>query len=94
MKVFNSLAELTELVPPPAPEAKEPTSGRSYDCTGCRFVDSHGLVCGFCLRKILDSQADRRSRHDRRERTSSSLIAACFDGHTMTLLQGKRAALV
>ena len=86
MQVYNSLAELAGLVPPPAPEPEKPTPApRTYDCTGCRFVDSNGLVCGFCLRKILDGQTEQRK---------ASLIAACFDGHGMTLLRGKRTALV
>ena len=88
MTVYNSLASLAELVPaPPEPEPPAPPQPRSYDCTGCRFVDSHGLVCGFCLRKILDDQADQRH-------SKMLLLAACFDGHGMTLLFDRRAALV
>jgi len=63
MQVFNSLADLAGLIPPPppAPEAETPAPHpRTYDCTGCRFVDSNGLVCGFCLRKILDNQAEKK----------------------------------
>ena len=79
--------------PPAQPEA-EATAPRVYDCAGCRYVDAHGLVCDVCLRKILDSQADRRSRHDRRER-KAFLIAACCHGRVcLTLLRGKRPALV
>ena len=86
MHVYNSLADLAGLVPPPVPEAEKPApAARIYDCTCCRFVDSHGLVCGACLRKILDSQAARRD----------SLLAACFEGRgCITLLRGRRAALV
>ena len=93
MIVYNSLADLAGLVPPPAPEPEKPVP-HTYDCTGCRFVDTHGLVCDVCLRKILDRQAERRSRHDRRER-KASLIAACFEGRgCITLLHGRRAVLV
>ena len=86
MQVYNSLADLAGLVSPPAPEAEKPApTARSYDCTGCRFVDSHGLVCDVCLRKILDRQVERKS----------SLLAACFEGRgCITLLQGRRAVLV
>ena len=75
MQVFNSLADLAGLAPPPVPEPESPAQPRTYDCTGCRFVDSNGLVCGFCLRKILDNQAEKKSRE--------SLMAACFDGHSI-----------
>ena len=86
MQVYNSLADLAGLVPPHTPVPEKPAPApRTYDCTGCRFVDSNGLVCGFCLRKILDGQAEQRK---------ASLLAACFDGHGMTLLQGRRTALV
>ena len=88
MQVYNSLADLAGLIPPPppAPEAETPApTPRTYDCTGCRFVDSNGLVCGFCLRKILDGQAEQRK---------ASLIAACFDGHGLTLLHSRLPALV
>jgi hypothetical protein len=89
MQVFNSLADLAGLIPPPppAPEAETPAPHpRTYDCTGCRFVDSNGLVCGFCLRKILDNQAEKKQ-------SRASLIAACFDGHGgITLLRANRAA--
>ena len=46
MQIFNSLADLAGIVPPPplAPEAETPApQPRTYDCTGCRFVDSNGL---------------------------------------------------
>jgi len=70
--------------PPAQPEA-ENSVPRVYDCIGCRYVDAHGLVCDVCLRKILDSQAERKA----------SLIAACFDGRgCITLLRGKRAAMM
>jgi hypothetical protein len=86
MQVYNSLAELAGLVPPPAPESEKPIPApRVYDCTGCRFVDSHGLVCDVCLRRILDGK---------KTQPKASLLAACFDGHGMTLLRGKRTALV
>jgi len=87
MKVYNSLAELAGLVPPPAPEPEKPTpTPRLYDCTGCRFVDSHGLVCDVCLRKIIDGQAGQRK---------ASLIAACFEGRgCITLLRDRRAVMV
>ena len=55
---------------PAQPEA-ENLAPRIYDCTGCRFVDSHGLFCDVCLRRILDNQAGQRK---------ASLIAACFEG--------------
>ena len=81
MKVYNSLADLAGLLPPPAPEPEKPAP-HTYDCTGCRFVDTHGLVCDVCLRKILDRQAERKA----------SLLAACFEGRgCITLL---RAAFV
>ena len=88
MQIFNSLANLAGLIPPPppAPEAETPApQTRTYDCTGCRFVDSNGLVCGFCLRKILDTQAEKKQ-------IRVSLMAACFDGSGFTLLFGNRAA--
>lgn len=67
-----------------APLKPETPAPRVYDCTGCRYVDAHGLVCDACLRKILDSQAERKA----------SLIAACFEGRgCFILLRGKRAAL-
>jgi len=70
--------------PPAQPEA-EATTPRVYDCAGCRYVDAHGLVCDVCLRKILDSQVERKA----------SLIAACCHGRgCLTLLRGKRPALV
>jgi len=81
MKVYNSLADLAGLVPPPAPEPEKPMP-RVYDCTGCRFADSHGLICDVCLRKILDRQAECKA----------SLLAACFERRgCITLL---RAAFV
>jgi hypothetical protein len=84
MKVYNSLADLAGLVPPPAPEPEKPAP-HTYDCTGCRFADTHGLVCEVCLRKILDRQAERKA----------SLLAACFEGRgCVTLLRGRRAILV
>jgi len=55
-------------------EAENPMP-RVYDCTGCRYVDAHGLVCDVCLRKILDEQV---------EQCKAFLIAACFDGRGMT----------
>jgi len=71
--------------PPAQPEAENPVP-RVYDCTGCRYVDSHGLVCDVCLRKILDGQAGQRK---------ASLLAACFEGRgCITLLRGRRAVLV
>ena len=86
MQIYSSLDDLAGLVPPPALEAEKPAQiPRVYDCIGCRYVDSHGLVCGACLRKILNGQA---------EKNKSSLIAACFDEHGMTLLRGRCAALV
>ena len=86
MQIYNSLAGLAGLLPPPVPEPEKPAPApRIYDCTGCRFVDSNGLVCGFCLRKILDGQAEQRK---------VSLLAACFDGHSMTLLRGRSTVLV
>ena len=86
MQVYNSLAELAGLLPPPAPEAEAlAPAPRIYDCTGCRFVDSHGLVCDVCLRRILDGQAEQRK---------ASLLAACFDEHGMTLLRGRSTVLV
>ena len=70
--------------PPAQPEAENPVP-RIYDCTGCRYVDAHGLVCDVCLRKILDSQAGRKA----------FLLAACFEGHgCITLLRSRRTALV
>jgi len=84
MQVYNSLADLAGLVPPPVPEVKNPVP-RVYDCTGCRYADTHGLVCDVCLRKILDRQAERKA----------SLLAACFEGcGCITLLRGRRAVLV
>jgi len=86
MQVFTSLADLAGLVPPPAPEPEKPTPApRIYDCIDCRFVDSHGLVCDVCLRRILDGQAEQRK---------ASLLAACFDEHGMTLLRGRSTVLV
>ena len=70
--------------PPSQPETEIPAP-RIYDCTGCRFSDSHGLICDVCLRKILDGQAGQRK---------ASLIAACFDRHGMTLLRGRSTVLV
>jgi len=70
--------------PPAQPEAENPVP-RVYDCTGCRFVDSNGLMCDVCLRKILDRQAERKA----------SLLAACFEGRgCITLLRGRHAVLV
>ncbi|MCL2105832.1 MAG: hypothetical protein FWH26_02035 [Oscillospiraceae bacterium] len=69
---------------PALPEA-EPPAPRTYDCTGCRYVDSHGLICDVCIRKILDERAGRRPQ-------IASLMAACFDGSGFTLLFGNRAA--
>jgi len=60
MNVYNSLADLAGLVPPPAPESEKPAP-RIYDCTGYRFADAHGLICDVCLRKILDRQAERKA---------------------------------
>ena len=88
MQVYNSLDQLAGLIPPPAPEPENPTptpAPRLYDCTGCRFVDSHGLVCDVCLRRILDSK---------KAWPKSSLLAACFDGYGMTLLRGRHPVLV
>ena len=85
MKIYNSLADLAGLVPPPVPEVENPVP-HVYNCTGCRFVDSNGLVCDVCLRRILDNQAGQRK---------ASLIAACFEGRgCITLLRGKCAAYV
>ena len=70
---------------PALPEAENPVP-RVYNCTGCRYVDAHGLVCDVCLRKILDDHAGRRK---------PALIAACFEGRgCITLLRGQRAALM
>ena len=85
MQVYHSLADLAKLVPA-ASKAIVPAP-RVYNCTACRFVDPHGLVCGACLRKIRDDQADQNNY-------KIALLAACFDGHGMTLLRGKCAALV
>ena len=86
MQIYNSLAGLAGLVPSPALEAENPAqTPRIYDRTGCRYVDAHGLVCDVCLRKILYGQA---------EQNRSSLLAACFDGHSMTLLRDRGTALV
>ena len=87
MQIFNSLADLAGLVPPPppAPEAENPEP-RTYDCTGCRYVDAHGLVCDVCLRRILNGQAGQRK---------ASLLAACFEGYgRITLLRARQPALV
>ncbi len=90
MQAYNTLAGPAELVPPspptPVPETPAPHP-RTYDCTVCRFVDTNGLVCSFCLRKILDNQAEQK-------RSKASLIAACCDGHEILLLFGKRAAIM
>jgi len=95
MQIYNSLAGLAGLLPPPVPEPEKPAPApRIYDCTGCRFVDSNGLVCGFCLRKILDGQADRRMPTRPKGASKVSLLAACFDGHSMTLLRGRSTVLV
>ena len=68
---------------PVQPEAENPVP-RVYDCTGCRYVDSHGLVCDVCLRKILDRRVERKAL----------LLAACYEGRgCITLLRGKRAVL-
>ena len=83
MQAKNSPTKLAKS-PPTVPEAGPPVP-RVYDCTGCRYVDSHGLVCDVCLRKILDGQAERKA----------FLLAACFEGHgCITLLRGRRAAYV
>ena len=88
MQTYNSLAGLAGLVPPPAPEPEKPEPvPRPYDCTGCRYVDTHGLVCDVCIRKILDEQTGRQRE--------GSLLAACFEGYgRVTLLRSRRAALV
>ena len=83
MQTIKTLAKVAES-PPAQPEKETPTP-HTYDCTGCRFVDTHGLVCDVCLRKILDSK---------KAQPKASLLAACFDGHGMTLLRGRRAVLV
>ena len=71
--------------PPALPEAGSPVP-RIYNCTGCRYVDAHGLVCDVCLLKILDDHAGRRK---------PTLIAACFEGRgCITLLRGQCAALM
>ena len=67
----------------PSSPKSDSSLSRTHDCTGCRYVDAHGLVCGACLRKILDDQA---------EQSEASLLAACFDGHNVTLLRSKRVA--
>ena len=51
------------------PETENPVP-RTYDCTGCRFVDSHGLICDVCIRKILDERAGRFPQ-------IASLMATC-----------------
>jgi len=33
---------------------------RTYDCASCRYVDGHGLVCGVCIKKVLDEHAARK----------------------------------
>ena len=85
MQIYNSLADLAELVPPPAPKTEKPAQTLCvYSCIGCRYVEAHGLVCDVCLRKILDDHAGRRK---------PTLIAACFEGRgCITLLRGQRAA--
>ena len=80
MQVYHSLADLAKTIPA-APKAIVPAP-RVYNCTACRYVDPHGLVCGACLRKILNGKTDQQ------------LLAACFDGHGMTLLRGKYAAVM
>ena len=71
--------------PPALPEA-ENLAPRVYDCTGCRFADSHGLVCDVCLRRILSGQAEQHK---------ASLFAACFDGQgRAALLRTRQPALV
>ena len=45
--------------PTPLPTPKANSLQHAYDCTSCRFVDQHGLVCGVCLRKILDERATK-----------------------------------
>jgi hypothetical protein len=83
MQTSKSPAKMAES-PPAQPEAENPVP-RVYDCTGCRYVDTHGLVCDVCMRKILDKQAERKA----------SLLAACFEGRgCITLLRGRRAVLV
>ena len=75
MQTSNALAKMAGNTPG-QPEAENPVP-RVYDCTGCRYVDAHGLICDVCLRKILNEQAEQRK---------AFLIAACFDGRGMTLL--------
>ena len=81
IKIPTKMAES----PPAQPETENPAP-RVYDCTGCRFVDAHGLICDVCLRKILDGQKGQ---------SKASLLAACFEGRgCVTLLHGRRTALV
>ena len=68
----------------PALPEKESPMPRVYDCAGCRFVDSHGLVCDVCLRRILDGK---------KAQPKDSLLAACFDGYGVTLLRGNGPGL-
>ena len=44
----------------PTDQVETNTTPRTYDCTSCRYVDGHGLVCGFCLKKVLDEHAARK----------------------------------
>jgi len=84
MKANKDPAQLAGSAPAQS-EAENPVP-RVYDCTGCRFVDANGLVCGFCLRKILDGQAGQRK---------ASLLAACYEGRgCITLLRDRRAVMV
>ena len=50
--------------PTPLPTPKENLSQHTYDCIDCRFVDAHGLVCGVCLRKILDERTMKNSSEE------------------------------
>ena len=47
---------------PAQPEADTPAP-RTYDCTHCRYVDAHGLTCGFCLKKILTKPKEGGTTH-------------------------------
>jgi hypothetical protein len=56
MQTDPASAKTTEHTAFPASSA--PPVPRVYDCIGCRYVDSHGLICDVCLQKILGGQAD------------------------------------
>ena len=73
MQTSNAPAKMTEAAS--AQSEVESPAPRVYDCTSCRYVEVHGLVCGACLRKILDEQAAHRE---------AFLIAACFNGRGLT----------